>query len=311
MLNYGRLIFGGLFLFALFPAATFAGGSIGVDYLSSEIRVAGFRESETEIESSGPGFSLSFDLGERWAVSLSHSSVGSDGAKQTSTVEHISVEVESESTSNGLGLSYYGDNFWAGVRYRQSEDEQQVIGFSRRNSALTADIRQQQESGVLSFEVGRDWLLGNWSPALSVSLSRQELDIERVEQIDNLNLSTLEGLQESLEGVDVGISASLAYYFQLSDRVLLAPSLGFYHQTNISGDVSGLAAYSQSRGDRSFRASQDYREKLNAPENASVDFGINLLAGDWLMSLGVFKSLSERRGQENNASWFAGLSYSF
>lgn len=308
MLKYGRLILGGLFLF---PLTAYSGGSIGVDYLSSEITVAGFRESETEIESSGPGFSLSFDLGERWAISLSHSSVGSNGVKQTSTVERISVEVESESTSNGLGLSYYGDNFWAGLRYRQSEDEQQVDGFSRRNPVLTADISQLQDSRVISFELGRDWLLGNWSPALSVSISQQQLDIERVEQIDNLNLSTLEGLQESLQGVNLGISASIAYYFQLSDRVLLAPSLGVFHQTNISGDVSGLAAYSQSRGDRSFRASQDYREKLNAPENASVDFGINLLAGDWLMSLGVFKSLSERRGQENTASWFAGLSYSF
>lgn len=309
MISFGRFaVAGGLFIFS---CPGFAGGSIGVDYLSSEVTVSGFRDSETQIDSAGPGLSVAWNFGENWAASLSHSSIGSDGVRETSTDERLSVGVESESSSSGFGLSYYGDNFWASLRLRQSEDEQRVRGVSRRNAALGLDIDQLQEVQTATFEIGRDWLLGNWSPALSVSVSQQNLDIERTERFDSLNLSTIEGLQESLSGVDLGISASIAYYFQLTDTILLAPNLGLFHQTNLSGDVSGLAAYSQSRGGRSFRASQDYREKLNTPEDTSLDFGINLLAGDWLWSIGTLTSLSDRGERESSSSWFAGLSYSF
>lgn len=294
-----------------FSSAGFAGGSIGVDYVSSEVTVSGFRDSDSQIESAGPGLSLALNLGDNWAVNLSHSSIDSGGAQETSTVERFSVGVESESSSNGLGLSYFGDNFWASLRVRQSEDEQRVRGFSRVNSALGLDIDQLQQVQSISFELGRDWLLGNWSPALSFSISQQSLDIERVERFDSLNLSTIEGLQEDLSGVDLGISASIAYYFQLTDSILLAPNLGFFHQTNLSGDVSGLASFTRSRGDRFVPASQEYREKLNTPEDTSIDFGINLLAGDWLWSVGTLASLSDREGQENSLSWFAGLSFSF
>ena len=309
MMAFGRSAFAGGLL--VFSSVGHADGSIGVDYLSSEVTISGFRDSATQIDSSGPGLSLAWNLGENWAVNFSRSNVDSDGVKETSTIERISVGVESESSSNGLGLSYYGDNFWVSLRVRQSEDEQRVRGFSRVNGTLGLDIDQLQKVQTITFELGRDWLLGNWSPALSVSLSQQNLDIERVERFDSLNLSTLQGLREELSGVDLGISASIAYYFQLSDSILLAPNLGLFQQTSLSGDVSGLAAYSQSRGGRSFRASQDYREKLNTPEATSLDFGINLLAGDWLWSVGTLTSLSDREGQESSSSWFAGLSYSF
>lgn len=309
MIGYGRFACAGGLL--LISSAGFAAGSIGVDYLSSEVSIVGYRDTRTQIESAGPGVSLAWGLGENWSFILSHSSIGSDGAKETSTDNRISVGVESESSSTGVGLSYYSDNYWASLRYRQSEDDQKVRGFSRNNAALRIDIDQLQEAQSITFELGRDWLLGNWSPALSVSISQQTLDVERTERVNTLNISSFQGVREDLSGVDLGISASLAYYFQLSDSVLLAPNLGIFHQLNLSGDVSGLASFSQSRRNRSIQASQDYREKLKTPEDTSVDFGINLLAGDWLWSLGTLISLSDRRREESSPSWFAGLSYSF
>lgn len=307
--NLGRLLCAcGLFLS---PVTAFAGGSVGIDYLSSEVVVSGFRDSETRIESSGPGISLALDVGDQWRVSFNHSSIDSDGAKETSTVRTRSIGVQSESSSTGLGLSYYGDNFWASLRYRQSEDEQSVRGFSRLNTELDLDIDQQQDAQSFTIEIGRDWLFGNWSPALSLSLSQQNLDVERTERLDTSNLSTFEGLSEELSGTDLGISASVAYYIQLSDSVLLAPNIGLFHQSNLSGDISGIAAFSQSRGGRSFRASQDYREKLNTPEDTSIDFGLNLLAGDWLWSIGTLTSLSDREGENSSSSWFTSLSYAF
>lgn len=309
MMGYGRFATaGGLFLIS---SAAFADGSIGVDYLSSEVSIVGYQGTRTQIGSAGPGISLAWGLDENWTISLSHSSIETDGSKESSTDSRISVGVESESSSSGLGMSYYGDNYWVGLRYRQSEDDQKVRGFSRNNAALRIDIDQVQEAQSLTFEVGRDWLLGNWSPALSVSIGQQALDIERTERVDTLNLSTIQGVQEDLSGVDLGISASISYYFQLSDNVFLAPNLGVFHQLNLSGDVSGLASFSQSRRNRSFQASQDYREKLKTPEDTSVDFGINLLAGNWLFGLGSLTSLTERRGEDRSTSWFAGLSYSF
>ena len=304
-----RAAFAGGFL--IFSSVSVAGGSVGVDYLSNEVSISGFRDSNTQLESAGPGVSLAWDLSENWTINFSHSNIDSGGAKETSTNRGISVEVDSESSSNGVGLSYYGDSFWAGLRYRQSEDEQRVRGSSRVNPALGLDIDQLQDSQSVTFEVGKDWLMGNWSPAVSLSISQQSLDIDRVERLDTLNVSTIEGLQESLSGVDFGISASIAYYFQLSDSVLLAPTLGIFHRSNLSGDVSGLAAYSQSRGDRTIRASQDYREKLNTPEDTSLDFGLNLLAGDWLWSIGTFTGLSSDAGSSGSGTWFAGLSYAF
>ncbi len=288
-----------------------AGGSLGVDYLSSEVVVSGFRDTETRIESAGPGASWAFDLSDNWAVNLGYSRIDSGGQVQTSTNNRISMKVESQTTAASLGLSYYGENFWFGLRLRQSEDEQQVRGFSRINSALDLDIDQVQDSQSISFEIGRDWLFGNWSPALSANLSHQKLDIQREERLNTLNLSTIEGLEENLSGLDLGISASISYYFQLSDSVLLAPSLGIFHQINLSGDVSGLAAYSWSRGGRNIRSSQDYREELNQLQDTSVDFGLSLLAGDWLVSIGGLSSLSSGVRDSSSPSWFVGLGYAY
>mgnify|MGYP001038938427 CR=1 FL=1 len=305
MFRCGRAAIGGLVLFA--PAA-FAGGSVGLDYLSSEIDILGIGDSVTRVDTTGPGVSLSFSISDNWNLSLSHSDIDSGGAQLATSTNRINISVQSESSSNGVGLSYYGDSFWAGLRYRQSEDDQAVRGFSPINSALTLDVDQTQDSQSFTIELGKDWLMGDWSPAVSLSLSQQSLDIARVERIDTENVTRFQALQEDLSGTDLGISASLVYYLQLSDTVLLAPNIGIFHLTNLSGDVSGTASAGQTNQRRTQQFSQDYRDNLNAPEDTSVDIGLNLITGDWLWSAGMLTSLS---AEESSDSWFVALSYSF
>jgi hypothetical protein len=173
-------------------------------------------------------------------------------------------------------------------------------GIRRTDSSLSLDIDQAQDGQAVSFELGTDWFFGNWSPALSLSLSQQSLDIERAVRRDTDGVALSPPQREDLTGTDLGISASLIYYMQLSDSVLLAPSIGLFHLANLSGEVNGTFFAGPRR--------QNYQEELNAPADTSADIGLNLIVGDWLLSAGLLTSLS---AEDSSDSWFMALSYSF
>ena len=285
-----------------------ADGQIGISYFSGGTLVPNLN-GFSDLPTSGYGASLSLGLGESFSLSLSgNSQDGAEATRERTGLLNLNTRTSSDSSGWGTNLNYFGEKFWFGFSYRTSEDSIALAGRVTGRTDLAVDYIEQQDFQSFGIEAGRDWLLGNWSPSLSLSLQTQTADISRRESIGTIDLNQVQLTDEKAEGTDVGLSASLLYYHQLTESVLLAPAMGIFLQTQIDGDISGSTVLGQRGTIGERRQIFNYSDSLNANSLSSLDAGISLLVGDWMLNATYLTNLSSDTARD---SILLGISYSF
>ena len=286
-----------LFLLLQAPLAL-SDASLGLDHYSGDLRVG----ERAELNSTGPGISFGWSFSDNWAINVSRSEYDGD-AVVFGEILQIRYDINSDTTTSGASLSYFGENTWVSLGYNTTEDRQDVIASS--NDARGLVLSETLDTDTLTLDLGYEWTLGNWSPSLSahVSVTDSEVRLSRPLAADE---EFFRDFRDEISGTDFGASVSTVYYFELSQSALLAPQLGIFYQQNIEGENNSSVVLRQ--GNRVVRTSDGFRGSIGDDEQISGNLGISLLTGDWIWSLGYIADLGSN---ETGDSWFAGLNYLF
>lgn len=281
-----------------------AGGSVGIDYFDSQISATELLTGRTAaLDFNGPGFSLGWNVSDAWSLSISRSSNDGEGIAEAGDGFTRDLLVTSESTTNSIGVSYFGENFWARAGYSATKDNQNIRALNQITSDVTRDSDESQDGTRISLELGKDWYMGSWSPSLSVSLDHQTIDIRR-----EINIGSSFDLEEEVSGTDIGVGLSLFYFVEVSEHIALVPSVGVFLQKNLDGEITGTARFSPSANSDRASSSRNYGGGLEDDELTTANASVSFLFGDWALSTGTQKDLSS---DTSDQSWFAALSYNF
>lgn len=298
----------GLVLLAGFvPLASGLEAGLGAEFLYGEYSVQG-RDGFVGLDPLGPGLSLSLAGESGWSAALGYSR--QTDRKGVRGEAELDYEIESLSAQAGYG-GFSGDrSYWLTLFWQRDEETLELEAPPGAPPALDPLFQEDTLSHSLGLELGHGWHWEQLSGSLAFALTGLRSDTEResVSLPRERLLVTTEG-EDTLEGLDAGLTGSLDYFQPLSATAALVPALRLSYQRSLSGEITGSTRSGLiSRRGRRALSVEDSAQTVEGDNQLSLDLALDLLAGPWQAYLNFNQPLLE---EPRDALWVLGVTYRF
>lgn len=274
--------------------------SVFVGYSSTERLVSGNNVAQ-ELSPSGIDLYLSLDLNEQWSLNGNFSKLDDqDSANNT-----ISFEYETE--SQGLGVSYYADDWAVYYQYTHFEDTQSITSTRLNNNNAAQNTRSDGDSHSVS---GSYFLSLNEAWQMNISAGLHYNDWEEsnylipgnpqqtpltTRESGNASLVSLSGNLMHYQSLNQNTGLTLGLYLGWNEVLSSDSALNSVNNRNVNqnrGNIGNsnlnnfVVTGSESYGIASVYLSFDFYEVWILDLDTSIDFGAGDSAQSWNINFG-------------------------